>query len=433
MRGLYVLLLAVGLTAQTHSTDLDTIADGVPLRVALEKRVRIRRIGQEVRGRLIEPVYVFDRMALPAGTSVEGHISDIGKVSFGRRLVAALSGNFAPPRQVRAQFDSILLPGGSRLPVSTSPSNGTPHLIRAAKRTKSQAAGTLQIDGMDPIASLTYKAPGKMNLMKTRLYGMLPYRRQAWTAGTLFNSTLQTPLSVPRVSDPASPIIYPTVDNGSQEVHVRLLQGLSSAIARKGNPVIAVVTRPLFSADHNLLVPEGSRLTGEVIEARPARFFHRGGKLLFTFHEILSAADQAQKVQGYVESIEANADSHIALDAEGTATIRSPKTRFIFPAIATAAAGLSLHQDYNSQGVPDQDIGGRAESGAVGLGLIGTVLAQAARPLASSIAFMGAGMSIYSTFISRGTDIVLPVNTPVTISVKVHPGGTAPVRKPASR
>lgn len=56
-------------------------------------------------------------------------------------------------------------------------------------------------------------------------------------------------------------------------------------------------------------------------------------------------------------------DSHLALDSEGAARAASPKTRFIFPAIAMAVAGLSIHQDCNSQGIPDQDIGGRAESG----------------------------------------------------------------------
>ena len=81
-------------------------------------------------------------------------------------------------------------------------------------------------------------------------------------------------------------------------------------------------------------------------------------------------------------------------------------------------AGLSLHQDFNAQGIPDQDIGGRAESGAVGLGLIGTVLAQASRPLASTIAFSGAAFSLYTTFIARGANVVLPLNTPVQVSLR---------------
>ena len=179
----------------------------------------------------------------------------------------------------------------------------------------------------------------------------------------------------------------------------------------------AVVTQPLFSSAHDLLIPEGSRLLGEVIEARPARLFHRNGKVFFVFRQIQLPAGALQGIQGYLEGVEADLDAHLALDSEGSARVSSPKTRFIFPAIAVAVAGLSFHQDYNAQGVPDQDIAGRAESGVVGLGLLGTLVAQLSRTVASSIAFSGAGFSVYSTFIARGEDVVLPVNTPLAVSL----------------
>ena len=140
------------------------------------------------------------------------------------------------------------------------------------------------------------------------------------------------------------------------------------------------------------------------------------------FRRVELEAGGSQAIRGDVEGVEANFDAHLALDPEGATRVTSPKTRFIFPAVAAAVAGLSLHQDYNSQGIPDQDIGGRAESGAVGLGLIGTVVAQASRTLASSIAFAGAGFSLYSTFIARGADVLLPVNTPVKISLAPRGG-----------
>ena len=48
----------------------------------------------------------------------------------------------------------------------------------------------------------------------------------------------------------------------------------------------AAVTKPLFSADRRLLVPERSHLPGDVEEAQSARSFHRDGKVLFTFRQI---------------------------------------------------------------------------------------------------------------------------------------------------
>lgn len=195
----------------------------------------------------------------------------------------------------------------------------------------------------------------------------------------------------------------------------------------------AVVTRPVFSPDHTLQIPEGSRLLGDIVEAQRARFFHRNGKVLFAFREIKVTARPAQGIQGYLNGVEADVNAHLALDSEGATHVSSSKTRFIFPAIAAAVAGLSFHQDYNAKGVPDQDIGGRAESGAVGLGLIGTLLAQVGpRALASSIAISGAALSVYSTFIARGEDVVLPLNTPVKVSLAER-GGEAGSGQPAKQ
>ena len=424
MRGCIVLLT---ITWAALAQDPATVASGVPLRVALDKRVGIKRAGQAIRGTLVEPVYVYDRMVLPAGSLVEGHVAEIGGVPVKRRLQAILSGNFTPRRDVRAQFDAVVLDDGSRLALRTSPSRGTAHTARVAKQGKKQEGHkpSLPSDG----AIRAFRTPGKLRRIKGALLGMLPYHRQSWATGTLFNAALQDPLAVPARAHIAASTDQPAASGPEgQEVRARLVTSLSSATARRGAPVEAVVTRPLFSADHRLLIPEGSRLVGDVVEARPARRLHRNGKLLFVFRRIELPQGAPRIVQGYLEGVEADFDAHLALDSEGGARASSPKSRFIFPAIAAAAAGLSLHQDYNSEGVPDQDIGGRAESGAVGLGLIGTLVAQTSRTVASSIAFTGAAFSIYSTFIARGEDVVLPVNTPVDVSLRTRAENQLPAK-----
>ena len=200
-------------------------------------------------------------------------------------------------------------------------------------------------------------------------------------------------------------------------LRARLLAPISSATARKGMTVEAVVTRPLFSIDHRLLIPEGSRLSGDVAEAQPARRLHRNGKLRIAFRQIEPRPGAARRIKGFVTEVEADFNAHLALDSEGATRATSPKTRLIFPAISVAVAGLSFHQDYNSHGVPELDSGGRAESGAVGLGLIGSLIAQASRPLASTIAIAGAAYSVYANFIARGNDVVFPLNTPIEVSL----------------
>jgi len=397
-----LLVLSIPLCAQQSAT----VRAGVPFRIALERRVPIGHVGDPIQGRLVDPIYIFDRVVLPAGLLVEGRIAEIGGVPLRRRLKAILSGNFTPPRDVRAQFDTLVLRDGSRFPLRTSPSRGAAYTARVSKDPKGVRD---RIQQKSQAAVLAFTAPGKMTRLKTTLLGMLPYSRQSWRAGTLFNNVLQDPLTVPALN--------PTDWPATQELRARLVTTVSSATAQKGAQVEAVVTQPQFSADRRLLVPEGSRLIGEVVKAQRARSLHRNGKLLFVFRQIQLPATVAQSIRGDLESVDVDLGANLTLDSEGATRATSPKTRFIFPAIAVAVAGLSLHQDYNSQGVPDQDIAGRAESGAVGLGLIGTVVAQASRSLASGIAFTGAGFSVYTTFLARGQDVVIPENTPVTVTL----------------
>jgi hypothetical protein len=439
---LYLLTVAVAALAQPASVTPGarpgaTVPAGVSLRVALERRVRIKHVGEPIQGRLVEPIYVFDRVVLPDGSVVEGHIAEIGGVPAGRRLQAILNGNFTPAREVRAQFDTLVLSAGSRLPLRTALSRGTAHTLRIAPPRKKQEEQTSALAGarnkveeLDRAAIRAFTAPGKMSRLKSTVLGMLPYHRQAWAAGTLFSGVLQEPLTGPspdpaEAGDPSPPVGA----TEAQQVHARLLTPISSGTARRGAPVEAVVTRPLFSADHSLLIPEGSLLLGDVVEAQPARRFHRNGKVLFVFRQMKPPAGAEQSIQGYLEGVEADFDAHLTLDSEGATRATSPKTRFIFPALAIAVSGLSFHQDYNSQGVPDQDIAGRAESGAVGLGLIGTLLAQTSRALASGIAFAGAGFSVYSTFLARGEDVVLPANTLLKVSLKARGGEAQRVRR----
>ncbi len=436
MRAPIVLLtFALASTAQIQPAGQNgrkriTIEEGVPLRVAIGDRVRIRTTGQPIRGQLIAPVYVHDTLALPAGTVVEGHVAEIGGVPARRRFEALLSGNFTPTSDVRAEFDVAVLSDGSRASLRTAPSRGTAHSARVSLPPETpQARGRQTTDarhapeGAEQPAVLAFKTPGKMTQLRSRLFSMFPYHRQAWQPGTLFTSVLREPVIVPAADEsrvrPENPIAE---DAGDAEVSARLVTEIDSEQARQGTRVEAIVTRPVFSAKHELLVPEGSRLVGSVVEVKRARLLHRNGKVLFVFRQLVLPGGAAQDIQGYVEKMETDFDSHLALDSEGAARISDSKTRFIFPAIAATVAGLSLHQDYNQQGIPDQDVAGRAESGAVGLGLVGTVLAQTSRPLASSIAFVGAGFSVYSTFFARGADVMLPVNTPVTISLRQRGG-----------
>src|ERR1700736_2592025 len=43
-----------------------------PIRIALDQRVRIKKIGEVVHGKIVEPVYAFDQEVIPAGSIATG-------------------------------------------------------------------------------------------------------------------------------------------------------------------------------------------------------------------------------------------------------------------------------------------------------------------------------------------------------------------------
>ena len=101
---------AMATPSQPQSIPL-TVPAGTPLKVALEKEVRVRRVGQEIRAKLVEPVYAFDKLVVPAGTEVVGKVADIEGVSKKNRTLAAMNANFSPARQVRIEFNELQLAG----------------------------------------------------------------------------------------------------------------------------------------------------------------------------------------------------------------------------------------------------------------------------------------------------------------------------------
>src|SRR5882672_2880551 len=66
---------------------------GTPLRVALDQRVKVNHVGQAVTATVVEPVYAFDRIVVPAGARVVGHLEKLVGPSKGARLRAMLAGD----------------------------------------------------------------------------------------------------------------------------------------------------------------------------------------------------------------------------------------------------------------------------------------------------------------------------------------------------
>src|SRR5215469_5224375 len=422
-------------TADPITVPLDVPA-GTPVKIALDQEVRVRKVGQPIHGRVVEPVYAFDKLVIPAGTEATGKISAITSIPKKVRVMSALDADFSPTRQVHITFDELQLADGRRIPIRTEVtpgSNGVLQLVAAdaKKPTKTQQARNVvsrQVHGAEDqlhkdlqMAKSQIDEPGKMHRLERLGMQQLPYRPQYMDAGTTFNADLLQPLRFGEESLSAESLSQigqaPTSDI---LLHANLLTPLNSATSHKGEPVEAVITEPLFSSGQ-LVFPQGSRLEGTVVEVRPARHLNRNGLLRIEFQKIAPPNGIEQKITASLNAVEVAKKEHLVLDSEGGAEVTTPKTRYFATAFSVALAASSVSSDHDNDGVMHSggDGGSGALTGASGFKLIGMIVGVAAhsRAVSSGLGFYGAGMSVYSHFLVRGHEVVYPKDMAMLIGV----------------
>jgi hypothetical protein len=206
------------------------------------------------------------------------------------------------------------------------------------------------------------------------------------------------------------------------------MTGLSSATAQKGEEVEAVLSQPLFDGNR-LVLPQGSRLKGSVVQVRPARRLSRNGQLRIVFHELVLPDGIEQKVEASLEGVQSGKGQDVKLDSEGGAEANSPKTRYLATGISVALAFASSHGDSDAR---DGDVGGntsnRVAGGAGGFKLVGIAMGAFvhSQPLGMAMGAYGASMSVYSHFIARGRDLIFPKNTAMEIAIGTRASTPSP-------
>jgi len=405
-----------------------TVVSGTPLRVALENEIAIKKIGQPIRGRIVEPVYAFDQVVVPVGSEVVGKVSEIEKTSKEKRVEGLLNADLTPARGVTVTFDELILPDGKHLPIKTSVSEGTSQPVHlAAKESEAEKKGAaskaiedarhqIQQDWDTGVNQI--KSPGKVHRAERYLLAQLPYHVQYAPAGTRYNAELQQPLDFG--SEPYSAQTMSLVGSAppvGSIVHALLITPLNSATTKKEAEVDAVLSQPLFSENHELILPQGTRLEGTVIQVRPARDFKRNGELRFVFRKMELPEGAERTVTASLEGVEVGRSDNVELDSEGGAHSVSPKTRYLSTGISLALVAASSIPDFD-EGVHGSGMTGtRAAAGGAGYRLIGIALSLAvhSRPLAIGLGSYGAALSIYTHFLSRGQEVVFPKSTPMDI------------------
>ena len=450
MQGGIFAILAVSAAAQDSSTAMQPVPlivdSGLALRVIMTQKLRFK-LNESVHGQLTDPVYAFDREVIPSGTEVTGRLVGFKRPSRWVRAWSLMGGNFTPLREPQIEFESLQLKDGRTVTLQTDVTRGTNTVVRfsdanAPPKGRIATARDMarqQIEARKQAVIDAVKAPGKLSRIGDALLSMLPYRPQSLPSGTRFTATLRAPLDFGSASVQSSALEEarsqaPSIDL----VNAVLMTSLDSSTAQHGMAVDAIVSRPVFSADNHLIVPEGSHLTGTVVQAKPARIWHRNGKLAFVFTGIQTPAAGIQvtatvtpvMVEGRLESIEVDsASGDVRLDEEGGATVANSKKRFIAPAIAAALAfrtteGRDAEPDNDADDVglkPGQTIGAtrnfgpRILAGGIGFGLVGMAFGRLSQPFSSVLGFYGAGRLAYSNIVGKGLEVTFPRNTPLEI------------------
>lgn len=398
---------------------------GVPLRVQIDHRYPLKT-GARLQGHLIAPVYLVDHEVLPVNTPVFGSITAKQPVSSAMRTDALLNGDFTPLARPILRFDQIQLPDGSRAPIDTRVTERTADVIHmasaGAKRPsiKDQVMGQVKQRRQDTLD--TFTKPGKADRLRRMLYAQLPYHPQEIWAGTQYDADLLSPLPL---SAPAPPSL-PLADLGNKRpagrIEARLVDGISSATGKRSQAIEAVLSKPLLDpARRQVLLPEGTRLKGVVVEAQPARWMARNGKLRFSFRSIElppgsttgpGSAPTERAVLGQLSAAEGMQGENLSIDSEGGAKAGSGKNKFLAPLALGVMAMASMDDD-----------GNLAAKGAVtsnGFGLVARVvgLAAANARVSAGFAYFALGKSVYKRWIARGHEVEFPRDTRLEIDLE---------------
>lgn len=410
-----------------------------------------------MRAKFAAPVWSFDRIVIPAGTVAVGRLDLLLPVPRMVRATAMMGGNFTPLKIAEVSFSKLILPGGKTIAVQTRDSPGLVGIYAPPKASKrkhraqrtnpnGKTAELRRLAHQQVNAQLNARTRGLWDFVRGRnrrewledfLLDKLPYRPQWYRKGTLFNSVLSRPLDLGTISVARHYLSGIGSEPAPNSVaDVRILSTLSSATARVGDPLDGVLSAPVFGANHRLILPEGTKVTGKVTFAQHARFFHRGGKLRFVIEGIeppdlaslpLEPASDPPPKPVLAQLVAVQADpKKLKVDEEGGVHTTASKTRLLRPVVAALVAAKSLDNDTGKQGAyggasASPNAAGLALGGFSGFGTFGLAAAHAPIGLGTALGFYGLGLSVYSNVVARGSEVVFPKNTEIAIRFGAPP------------
>src|SRR5260370_14484742 len=120
------------------------VGSGNDLRCRLDKGLRITKAGEPITAKLVEPLYIGTTLAIPKGTTIQGHVSSVSTAPLSKRTGRLLRGDFTPPRAANVTFDQLVLSDGTSVPLHTDTTVGVSDVQTARDLPRSQRPGVSQ-------------------------------------------------------------------------------------------------------------------------------------------------------------------------------------------------------------------------------------------------------------------------------------------------
>ena len=415
------LVVLMGAAVQAQEPATVALPVDTPMWVQSKREVRLR-VGQEIDGRLLYPVYAENRLVLPIGTAVRGTVREL-LADHAHRVQARLRADFTPFSRPVVRFEEIQLPSGAWRAMQAGPAADGEPVLRLTPPPP-RHGGLIRremamVGGMAKDRLRLVTAPGKAVRLRNLLYSQLPYHPQQIAENTVWTINTTAPMALLERDGEGSArppaALKPEAQTASGEspaegtwtLNAYLPETLSSARAHVGQPMRAIVAEPVKGTDGMIAVPEGAVLQGEITRAKPARRFGRAGELRFEFHQLLlPGAEQAQQVQAMLKGIDTNGAANLALDREGKVQPK-PQDKIVVPLLLLALASRPLDNDGGRHAFRKDALASNS------LGVIGFIIGTAARQpnVASGIGFYGTALATWDRWIKKGEDTTLRRNT----------------------
>jgi hypothetical protein len=394
--------MAMPVWAQETAFEKETLVlvRGNDFRAALDKGVRLKGVGQPVAAKLLEPVYAGEDLALPAGSTIKGHVSSIATTPMRKRAGRLLAGDFTPPKTARVTFDQLVLSDGTTVPIHSDSAAALGSVANSQYLPKSQRPGFREKlkTALAPLGG-----PNKLQRLGEAVVTSLPYHPEFIDQGTVFNAALLEPVSIRAAVQPNTVTLQ-----ASDYLHLHLLTPVNSGSSKAGTQIETVVSQPYFQADHQLLYPVGTRITGTVQKASSAGWMKRNGSIVFAFHSVQMPDGTTRDIHSTVGGIQAERSEGLDIGKEGEIKVTtSTFARLLAPtSLIGPSRGLA---DMTTQ----KTAWSRSGEGRKGFGLLGAGAAQASAGTAIGFGYFGAARRLCDAFITKGSNVELPVNTPI--------------------